>query len=279
MLHTYSDPVAKLLTIGEPAEGRRRDRWLDYLQLGLTESDVPELIRMAADRALNGADPKSLDVWAPLHAWRALGQLRAQQAVQPLVRLFDELPEDDWLPTDLMTIFAMIGPASIAPLTDFLANHDIDEFRRLPVTECLEAIAEAHPHTRDDCVGVLLKQLEKYETNGETLNAFVILALVKLNATEAISLIRKAFASDLVDLPVQGDLEDVEIEMGLRTHRSTPRPRLHPFYGFAERDEETYAAPAPPRRAAKVGRNQPCPCGSGKKFKKCCLHAWRELAG
>jgi hypothetical protein len=24
------------------------------------------------------------------------------------------------------------------------------------------------------------------------------------------------------------------------------------------------------RRAAKVGRNDPCPCGSGKKFKKCC---------
>ena len=23
-------------------------------------------------------------------------------------------------------------------------------------------------------------------------------------------------------------------------------------------------------RAAKVGRNAPCPCGSGKKFKKCC---------
>lgn len=25
-----------------------------------------------------------------------------------------------------------------------------------------------------------------------------------------------------------------------------------------------------PRRAAKVGRNDPCPCGSGKKYKKCC---------
>ncbi len=24
------------------------------------------------------------------------------------------------------------------------------------------------------------------------------------------------------------------------------------------------------RRAPKVGRNEPCPCGSGKKFKKCC---------
>ncbi len=26
----------------------------------------------------------------------------------------------------------------------------------------------------------------------------------------------------------------------------------------------------PPRVSQKVGRNEPCPCGSGKKFKKCC---------
>ena len=25
------------------------------------------------------------------------------------------------------------------------------------------------------------------------------------------------------------------------------------------------------RTMPKVGRNDPCPCGSGKKFKKCCL--------
>lgn len=25
------------------------------------------------------------------------------------------------------------------------------------------------------------------------------------------------------------------------------------------------------RKPPKVGRNEPCPCGSGKKFKKCCL--------
>ncbi len=28
---------------------------------------------------------------------------------------------------------------------------------------------------------------------------------------------------------------------------------------------ETYVRPEP-----KIGRNEPCPCGSGKKFKKCC---------
>lgn len=28
--------------------------------------------------------------------------------------------------------------------------------------------------------------------------------------------------------------------------------------------------PVPAVAAAKVGRNDPCPCGSGKKYKKCC---------
>jgi len=28
--------------------------------------------------------------------------------------------------------------------------------------------------------------------------------------------------------------------------------------------------PAPIKHVAKVGRNDPCPCGSGKKYKKCC---------
>ncbi|MBQ5673856.1 MAG: SEC-C domain-containing protein, partial [Lachnospiraceae bacterium] len=30
-------------------------------------------------------------------------------------------------------------------------------------------------------------------------------------------------------------------------------------------------SPEPYRRTeAKIGRNDPCPCGSGKKYKKCC---------
>ena len=28
--------------------------------------------------------------------------------------------------------------------------------------------------------------------------------------------------------------------------------------------------PTPLQKAAKVGRNEPCPCGSGKKYKRCC---------
>ena len=48
------------------------------------------------------------------------------------------------------------------------------------------------------------------------------------------------------------------------------RLRLHGldpvFAADGQIEEEEAPAPAP---TAKVGRNDPCPCGSGKKYKKC----------
>lgn len=35
-------------------------------------------------------------------------------------------------------------------------------------------------------------------------------------------------------------------------------------------DFERLMNPVAPARSARVGRNEPCPCGSGKKFKRCC---------
>jgi len=35
-------------------------------------------------------------------------------------------------------------------------------------------------------------------------------------------------------------------------------------------DLEKLLKPSRPTESMKVGRNEPCPCGSGKKYKKCC---------
>jgi curved DNA-binding protein CbpA len=41
--------------------------------------------------------------------------------------------------------------------------------------------------------------------------------------------------------------------------------------GIEDDEDPEYAPPEPVRRAQpKVGRNDPCPCGSGKKYKRCC---------
>ena len=42
--------------------------------------------------------------------------------------------------------------------------------------------------------------------------------------------------------------------------------QLNPKVSAAIRNPQTKEV-----RAVKIGRNDPCPCGSGKKFKKCCL--------
>jgi hypothetical protein len=39
------------------------------------------------------------------------------------------------------------------------------------------------------------------------------------------------------------------------------------------------AVKVPPVRSNKIGRNEPCPCGSGKKYKKCCLLKEEALQG
>ncbi len=56
----------------------------------------------------------------------------------------------------------------------------------------------------------------------------------------------------------------------VRPHQEAPpeaRPASQPMY-FSHSD----GGPAQPakRKNGKVGRNDPCPCGSGKKYKKCC---------
>jgi len=46
---------------------------------------------------------------------------------------------------------------------------------------------------------------------------------------------------------------------------------IHAFW-LPQRDVEPTAAEPIRRQQPRVGRNDPCPCGSGKKYKKCCLH-------
>jgi uncharacterized protein len=43
-------------------------------------------------------------------------------------------------------------------------------------------------------------------------------------------------------------------------------------YWLARRAEHEPVARPVRRSELRVGRNDPCPCGSGKKYKKCCLH-------
>jgi len=65
------------------------------------------------------------------------------------------------------------------------------------------------------------------------------------------------------------ELGDEELE--LLQDGIAPSAREIHAYWLARRSEAGPAARPPRIRETTVGRNDPCPCGSGKKHKKCCL--------
>jgi hypothetical protein len=237
--YRYSPPVDRLLTYGDC---RKFHEWPNYLELGLSQEHVPELIHMATDEELHWADSDGLEVWAPVHAWRALGQLRAEEAVQPLIELLErfdnEIESDEYVMSDLPEVFGLLGHAAILPLTAYLQNDEHLDRSRITVAASLQSVAEHDPTVRDEVVAILKQQLEQFDVQDEGLNGFLISDLVDLKATEALPAIEQAFAAGAVDEMIMGDWEDVQIAFGLKTERETPRstdwmdrflPRLDEF--------------------------------------------------
>jgi len=58
-----------------------------------------------------------------------------------------------------------------------------------------------------------------------------------------------------------------------------PKQQSRPMQESRTHDEETRKAQPKKSIAGKIGRNEPCPCGSGKKFKNCHMGRENELLG
>ncbi len=56
----------------------------------------------------------------------------------------------------------------------------------------------------------------------------------------------------------------------LNTTPEYPAPKRERVEATTTNSGQGEQRPEPIRAAVKVGRNQPCPCGSGKKYKQCC---------
>ena len=286
---SYRPPVDKLLLLGE---ARRQHSIFDCSTLGLTPEHVPELIRMALDEQLHVGPGDSKIVYAPVHAMWALAELRAEAAVVPLLGLLRRVDEqqDDWVGECLPIVLARIGPAALAPVAEYLANPAHGLWARVGAAHAFEELGNQHPEARSECVARLMAQLERFEGQTEMLNAFLISSLLRLRAVEAAPVMERAFSAGLVDEAVHGDWEDAQIELGLKKSREQPRKpnRLTEMFDPLRRklglptsdsvvdaslpdlDDPDYGPPLPYVAPPKVGRNEPCPCGSGKKFKKCC---------
>ena len=74
---------------------------------------------------------------------------------------------------------------------------------------------------------------------------------------------------DLFDSMLQKVDKDVSIFL-LKAEIRQNIERKEPSKKLLTNDSESEPVKKKPKRAQKIGRNDPCPCGSGKKYKQCC---------
>lgn len=267
-----NDKANILYELGDPRELHKDlNQWPDYTKYGFTEADIPLLIVQVGDKTFNQLPSDNKAVWVPLHAWRILGQLQSSDAIQVLIETFDDWEEDDWALSELPTVMGMMGSSAIAPLAQYIKEANHAEYARVIAFDGLKEIALTHPDSRAEILGIYREYMSSPDTNAVSLNGLLIASLLDLQAVELIDDIRGMFEQGSVDWSIAGDLEEVEIELGLRTERSIPRPNFAWMPGLSDEinsgNSETLV-----RQTGKVGRNDPCPCGSGKKYKRCCLN-------
>ena len=269
MIPNYPRPLDRLLLRGYP---RDAVDWPDYVaEYGLTAAQIPDLIRMATDDDLSWLEQDDPRVWGPIHARRALGQLQAAEAVQPLLEELDQNEaldekDDDWTTEEIPTALAMIGPAGFAAVAAFVRDAHGARWARAGAATALAKIAQAAPSLRDEALRHLTESLEK--VTDPVLNGNLVCEIVDLKGIEALPAMREAYLQGRVDPAFLGDFQDVEIALGVRTARSSS----HRGPDLGTRFRLGIDGKAPPSSDwARVGRNELCPCGSGIKFKKCCL--------
>jgi len=278
--NNYSTKVQSLFELGREPLMQRFDAKL-YKPYGFESGDIEELLKLALDTSYDELDfeeqEKESDrfFYATVHAVRVLAMLKATRAIEPLAMhiLEDELDDDhnEFLNDNFLDLVESIGEEAIAPLEKLLFAYPSNALS-LSLIDGLEKILARDKSQWERVEAILVHYLNhnSYHYGGV---AFAISALIDFSQDKHIELIRDTFANKEVDLTWRGDLEDIEIELGLRQERSISRKKTHIDEMREQLDLIMSQEPTMPitNTQPKVRRNDPCPCGSGKKYKKCCI--------
>lgn len=225
-LASYADPVAKLLTYGQQTI-TYNNPWPNYVtDAGLTSAAIPDLVRMTLDPIFNELNPEGTEVWAPIHAIRALGQLRAIEAIAPLISVMTW--DDDYIPANLPLVFGMMGAEAIAPLMDFIHDPQYDAWPKTTAVRGIAALPTYHPELRDQCISLLKNELQDLDNLDDMLMSFLVDELIHLKATEALPEIERAFATGQVDELLTGSWAQVQVDFGLKQESDFTEEELRP---------------------------------------------------
>lgn len=244
----------------------------------------------------------------PIHALWLLADLKEENALPEVLDLLRQEREIidlwfmDFVTGDMWEVLFHLGRHSLNELKAFVLEILPDFYAQLAATDAVAQITFHFPERREECIAwfrdVLERLLARHEAKeypyDDDYVSFIVGNLIDIQAVELLPLIKRLYEEDMVIDGIIGPYEDAEADITSTTLKKDKRVvwdsiseryqnATSIWYSYEEGNdvENNYpeipypqfsTSPIQPsiRQGPKVGRNDPCPCGSGKKYKKCC---------
>lgn len=274
------------------------------IQEAVTRRDdiIPALLEALETVAL---DPESFasdgDRMIHIYAMYLLAQFREPRAYPLLVKIFSAPGETafdlagDVVTDDLGRILASVSDGDICGMTSLVEDEQANEYVRSAALDGLLTLVVCGRRSRDEVMAYFRGLFHTLERTASMVWDGLAAACADLCPVEVAEDLRQAYDEGLIN---PGFIAWEEIQEELTKGPEATLERVKDRYTLIENvveemqwwpcfheDAESFEdedaslsplsadpeVPEPYRRnQPKVGRNEPCPCGSGKKFKKCC---------
>lgn len=181
-----------------------------------------------------------------------------------------------------------LGQNSIDKLKDFLLLPKVSTYCKTAVSEALSQLVFHHPDRRHEIIAVYSDVFKAYLNldredqiiDGDFLG-LCIADTVDCDFHELIPRIQEMYNKGIVSIEICGDFNEVMSEFS-SSKKLSNRLDIYNIYELYNNIQLNWAGYNGelensdciiPEQAVsdKIGRNESCPCGSGKKYKKCCM--------
>jgi hypothetical protein len=238
------------------------------------------------------------------HAISLLAEIGATQLLPKVLNIFAQSQAflryyfDDVIAEFLWLALYKLGASQPYVLKAFMLRPAIYTVSRSAIADVMAQVGHHHPERRnevldwfDDVLQFYVKSQPDENVVDSLLIALMIAHLVDLRAKRLLPLIEKLYKRGYVEEDLNGDMKSIRnnidkpysdddyIKWTIRPMEAyyeriaeTIEPGLDDVRSFLDGDADNFFAPSKPYvKEVTVGRNDPCPCGSGLKYKKCCL--------
>jgi hypothetical protein len=239
------------------------------------EEITPELLRILEETADRAAEIGG-DHLAHLYALYLLAQFRETRAYPLVVRLAS-LPGNladsvlgGFVTEGLCRVLASVCGGDLSGIQSLIENEDTDQWVRGAAIGSLVTLVTTGQKSRDEIVdyfaGLFRGKLVRQWSN---VWDELVSCTSDLYPEELFGDIVQAYEDDLVE---SGFVRFGEVERDLAEGKDVVLARLadNPHRQLVTDTVAEMGWWACFQESRKIGRNEPCPCGSGKKYKKCC---------